>query len=224
MSEDQGGIKMIFAASFLRRFIAPAIIAVSVLGSSLALGQTTAQENNAAPCHSEKAYRFRDLVMPLWFGELTNAVEWRACSRVLDPSAPEKRLCISKFYDGHVTADYMQATNSRLYDQGCQLVRQLPSVNLDDLEKRATVSTIEITDRPETLKHVAGHLTRLNVSLQLPNVMVVDYPTYEFELRTQYGSSLIVRLENAPTKDALVTWIKESMATVTKRRTDSQSK
>jgi len=207
---------MIFIGSFLRRFFVLAIVIVSVLSSGVASGQSTGQETAATPCHSEKANEFRDRVMPLWSGEVANNVDWRACARVLDPSAPEKRLCISKLYDGRVTADYMQAKNTRLYDQGCQLAQQLPSASVEDLEKRAEISRVEITDRLEALEQVAARMERINVSLKLPNVMVVDSPTYQFELRTQYGSSLIVNLGNAPTNDPLATWIKQTMDFVQK--------
>ena len=89
-------------------------ILICSLGS-LRAGQRTRS------CAGAEIEAFRNQALPLWAGNITSKTEWRACARGIDPWNPEIRVCVTKFYDGDVSADFAQARGTKLSEQFCSL-------------------------------------------------------------------------------------------------------
>jgi hypothetical protein len=64
-----------------------------------------------------------------------------------------------------------------------------PAATPEGLVPKASLSKREIVNSAG-LRKLADDLEKLRLSLALPNAMVMDYPTYELEIHTQYGSTL----------------------------------
>jgi hypothetical protein len=177
------------------------------------LEQSAGEEGSCS--NSRDVIEFRDKVLPLWAGNVTEQTEWRACARIIDPWQPEVRVCVSKFYDGQVAADYAAAQDSELSDQFCKLKKSFPSVAEDSLAFRASVTEYYVSGSSRAIRRLASEFSRLRMPLDLPNVMVMDHPTYELEVHTQYDSELRTTLVNAPTNHPVVIWIRHAVEAIT---------
>ena len=154
---------------------------------------------------------FRNQALPLWAGTLTPETEWRACARVIDPWSPEMRVCVTKPYRGHASADFTQARGNKLSDQFCRLSRAFPSTAPKDLASRASlIGPLQVQSSP-AIDKLANEFERLKLSLNIPNALVTDRPEYEVELHVQYGSELRLTLSGAPDNDVIVSWIKRAL-------------
>lgn len=200
-------------------FKAAAVVATVMGFMCVQRGRGAPQTTPSSPTDDINA--FREQAMPAWSGNLERTTEWRACARVIDPWHPETRICLSKSYGGHVSADYVAAQGAKLSDQFLKLREAFPSVALSALVSRLSITTYAISRPSRAIDQLAAELEHLEVSFDLPNVMSMDQPRYELELQTQYDSGLRLVLVNAPPNHPIVAWIRhatEVLATASRGR------
>jgi hypothetical protein len=187
------------------------VLAVGVVGAALLCTLQGKGTQETPSCSAAKAEVFRNEALPVWTGNLTWDVQWRACARVVDPWSPERRICVTRHYDGRASADFAIAQGGKLSDQFCSLRASFPNAKPRDLISHAKLTgPIRIPPSP-SLDRLAADFENLKLGLRLPNVMVMDHPIYEIELHTQHGSELRLTLANAPLGDPVVSWVNRAL-------------
>jgi hypothetical protein len=103
--------------------------------------------------------------------------------------------------------DYARAGGRKLYEQFCSLKASFPHLRPTELAAHATIIGPIRVPSSASVNTLADGFEGLKLPLSLPNVLVVDHPTFEVELRTQYGSELKLTLSGAPPNDAVASWV-----------------
>ncbi len=194
------------------------LLVVVLTGTLLTRGQDTRSPQNdrsSTSCRGEDIIRFVDGALPLWSGPLREQTEWRACARIIEPSQPERRFCIAKEYDKSLHAEYAIAKGVSLHDQFCKLKEHNTAAAPDVLAAKASISKSEMHSSI-ALKQLSDDLEKLELPLALPNALVMDYPTYELEIHTQYGSAVRLELAGSPSTHPVVKWIRRTEALLNK--------